>query len=172
VVDRVTADAAQTFDEVLSSLDYPMFIVTTVAVDDGERSGCLVGFATQCSIHPPRFLAGVSSLNHTARVAARADLLAVHLVPRRSRSVAELFGEETGDEIDKFGACTWTAGPGGVPLLDGCPVRFVGRIVDTVELGDHRGYVLDPLMAEGEVSSSDDYLRFQDLKDMPPGHPA
>jgi flavin reductase (DIM6/NTAB) family NADH-FMN oxidoreductase RutF len=52
------AAAEQTFRELVAQLDYPMFIAT-VATDE-ERAGCLIGFATQCSIHPPRFLAGIS----------------------------------------------------------------------------------------------------------------
>ena len=46
--------AAGAFDELMGELDYPMFIVT--AAREGERAGCLVGFATQTSIHPSRFL--------------------------------------------------------------------------------------------------------------------
>ena len=42
-------------------LDYPMFIVTTRAGD--ERSGCLVGFASQVSIRPRRFLVGLSNID-------------------------------------------------------------------------------------------------------------
>ena len=41
----------------------------TVAVGE-ERAGCLVGFASQVSIHPPRFLVGLSVNNRTYRVAA------------------------------------------------------------------------------------------------------
>jgi flavin reductase (DIM6/NTAB) family NADH-FMN oxidoreductase RutF len=93
------------------------------------------------------------------------------VVPRAATPVASLFGQQTGDEVDKFEDCAWTSGPGGVPLLDDCPVRFVGRIVDAHDLGDHCGYVLEPVLAEGRASS-DDYLRFQDLKGMEPGHPA
>ena len=39
-----------TFNSLVGDLDYPMFIVTACA--DGERSGCLIGFATQASIDP------------------------------------------------------------------------------------------------------------------------
>ena len=45
--------------ELVSELDYPMFIVT--CADERERAGCLVGFATQCSIDPPRFLVCLST---------------------------------------------------------------------------------------------------------------
>ena len=88
------------FDRLIGMLDYPMFVVTTRA--DDELSGCLVGFATQTSIHPRRFLVGLSRSNHTCGVAARSDYLAVHVVARRHIGLARLFGGETGDRIDKF----------------------------------------------------------------------
>src|SRR5919107_3798104 len=133
-----TEDAVKTFTSLMGELDYPMFIVTTVA-DDGERSGCLIGFATQISINPPRFLTGLSNKNHTYRVSQRAEHLGVHFVPADGEDVAELFGGETGDEVDKFARCEWYEGPHGVPLVDGCPNRFVGRIIERVNFGDHVG---------------------------------
>ena len=70
----------EAFEKLVSMLDYPMYIVTTQA--DDERAGCLVGFTSQVSIGPPRFLVGLSERNHTFRVAQRATHLAVHLLPR------------------------------------------------------------------------------------------
>src|ERR1700752_2184629 len=96
----------KTFTSLMGELDYPMFIVTTVAAD-GERSGCLIGFAPQISIDPPRFLVGLSDKTRTFRVAARADHLAVHFVPSDGEALAELFGGQTGDEVDKFARCAW-----------------------------------------------------------------
>src|SRR3954447_21047402 len=92
--------------ELISELDYPMFIVTASA--GGERAGCLVGFATQCSIDPLRFLVCLSDKNRTFRVAQRAEMLAVHLVPEEAEWLAELFGSQTGDRVDKFSRCPWT----------------------------------------------------------------
>ena len=73
----------------------------------------------------------------------------MHVIPRDCDEMARLFGHETGDDVDKFAVCAWTRGPGGVPLLDACPVRFVGRVLDRRDLGDHTGYVLEPVLAEG-----------------------
>src|SRR3954451_15624062 len=103
-------DTDRTFTSLMCELDYPMFIVTTVA-PDGERSGCLIGFATQISIDPPRFLVGLSDKNRTYRVARRAEHLAVHFVPEDGEELAELFGGETGDEIDKCSRCAWHEAP-------------------------------------------------------------
>jgi len=145
-----------------------MFIATVAA--DGERSGCLIGFATQSSISPPRFLAGISDKNRTFRVARHAETMAIHLVPDNAGELANLFGGETGDEIDKFERCAWHEGPDGVPLLDDCPNRFVGRIVERVDFGDHTGMVLEPFVAE--VQEDIDQLTFHRAKRIDPGHEA
>jgi flavin reductase (DIM6/NTAB) family NADH-FMN oxidoreductase RutF len=59
-----------------SDLEYPMVIVTAAA--NGERSGCLVGFHSQCSIEPLRWAVWISRVNHTWPVARAARVLGVH----------------------------------------------------------------------------------------------
>ncbi len=156
------------FNQVMTGVDYPMFVVTTT--DGRERAGCMVGFSTQTSVHPPRMLVCLSQKNHTHQVALRADLLAVHVLDPDDGPLAELFGGETGDRVDKFARTEWVEGPGGVPLLDACPRRFVGRVLARFDLGDHTGLLLEPLLAEGGATRP--ALGFQDVKDVDPGHPA
>lgn len=79
-----------------------MFVVTAADAGTGERAGCLVGFATQCSIVPLRFLVCLSRTNRTHRVASRSRSLAVPVLGAEQRDLAVLFGEQTGDEIDKI----------------------------------------------------------------------
>jgi flavin reductase (DIM6/NTAB) family NADH-FMN oxidoreductase RutF len=162
------APVEKTFQQLVAQLDYPMFIVTVAAA--GERAGCLVGFATQCSIHPPRFLAGLSDKNRTYRVARTAASVAVHLVPEDATELAELFGGRTGDEIDKFAHCAWRPGPDEVPLLDDCPNRFVGRVLERIDFGDHAGLVLEPVFAEADDEGAQ--LGFHRAKRIEPGHEA
>jgi flavin reductase (DIM6/NTAB) family NADH-FMN oxidoreductase RutF len=137
----------EAFDELMSALGERALIVT--ARHGETTAGCLIGFATQTSIEPRRFLVCLSDRNHTYRVAARgAEHLGVHLVPPGRMDLAELFGGETGDETDKLARCAWHEGPGGVPLLDGCPDRFAGRVVDRHPLGDHVGFLLEPVAVD------------------------
>jgi len=154
--------------KLVTRLEYPMYVVTVVA--RGERSGCLVGFGTQTSIHPERFLACISRKNHTFPVASEADLLAVHFLSNdpRERELAVLFGSETGDRVDKFKGVAWHEGPGGVPLLDDIPNRLVGRVLDRLDLGDHVGFLLEPVAAD--LSPGFDELGFQEAKGIEPGH--
>jgi flavin reductase (DIM6/NTAB) family NADH-FMN oxidoreductase RutF len=145
-----------------------MFIVTAAGAG-GERAGCLIGFATQCSIKPPRFLACISKENRTFDVVTKAETVVVHFLGRAQRPLAELFGGETGDEVDKFELCRWEPGPAGVPVLEGVPGWFAGRVLERHDLGDHLGLWLEPIVAEDNGGPLD--LGFQDAKQIHPGHP-
>ena len=162
------AAAEEEFTRLVSKMDYPMFLVTTVGAD-GHKAGCLVGFATQCSIDPPRFLIALSDKNHTYRTAQTASHLGVHILDRDDTPLAQLFGGETGDEVDKFARCDWTEGPHGIPIMDEVGSWFVGRIVERVVLGDHTGHIVEPVAAH---PADVEHLEFSDAKDIDAGHSA
>lgn len=159
---------AEAFHDLVGGLDYPMFIATTRAGD--EMAGCLVGFATQCSIDPPRFLICLSDKNRTCRVARAADALAVHFVPASAQPLAELFGGETGDEVDKFARCEWRESRDGPPILSECDNWFVGAILARHDLGDHVGFLLDP--TESHSGTPLDEFTFHRARCIEPGHEA
>jgi flavin reductase (DIM6/NTAB) family NADH-FMN oxidoreductase RutF len=159
----------EAFEKLVSLLDYPMFVVTTRS--DGERAGCLVGFASQVSIHPQRFLVGLSKRNRTYRVAESADHLAVHLLDRRHRDLARLFGSETGDETDKFARCSWHRGPHDLPILDDAAGWFAGAVLSRYDLGDHVGFLLEPLTGSAP-ERFEQLVTFADVRDLEPGHEA
>ena len=163
--------STEEFDAFVEGLDYPVFVVT--AYDGRDRAGCLVGFATQVSIDPPRLLVCLSEANRTLRVAMGSELLAVHVLGADDHAIAAHFGGETGDEVDKFVDVRWQAGPGGVPLLDDLPRVLIGRVVARVPFGDHVGHVLEPLVERDEAGDEDgDVLTLRDVGDVEPGHPA
>jgi flavin reductase (DIM6/NTAB) family NADH-FMN oxidoreductase RutF len=160
---------AEAFEKLVSRLDYPLLIATTVSA--GEPSGCVVGFATQSSIDPPRFLVCISDKNRTYRALQGSDAMAVHVVPRDGRPLVELFGAETGDDADKFAGCDWHEGPEGLPVIDGCPSWFAGRILERHRVGDHVAHLVEPFAAEvGEDDTG--FFPFSGAKDLEPGHEA
>lgn len=161
-------EVAGTFDALVGGLDYPMFIVTAAA--GGEREGCLVGFATQSSIDPPRFLVCLSKNNRTYRMAKGVDSVAVHMVPEDATDLVELFGGETGDDVDKFERASWSEGPDGLPLLDACPSWFAGRVLGWLDCGDHEAVLLDPFAAHN--GHGDEPFPFHRAKRIDPGHEA
>jgi flavin reductase (DIM6/NTAB) family NADH-FMN oxidoreductase RutF len=156
------------FDELVADLDAAMLIVTTTA--GGERAGCLVGFATQCSIDPPLFIVCVSKRNRTFDVARRARAIAVHVPARDDIELAELFGGETGDEIDKFERCKWSEGPRGLPILDGVASWFTASVVTEHDAGDHQAFLVEPeeVRRDGDLEP----LRLHAAMRIDPGHEA
>jgi flavin reductase (DIM6/NTAB) family NADH-FMN oxidoreductase RutF len=158
--------AGEVFGAIARSLDYPMFVVTAAAGE--RREGCVIGFATQTSVHPGRFLACLSRANATYRLAQGAEALAVHVLGREQRALVELFGGQTGDEVDKFASCAWHPGPHGLPILDGCASWFAGSILSRHDLGDHEGFLLEAIEGHHEPG---ELLYFHDVQDIEPGHP-
>lgn len=159
----------QPFHHLVAGIDYPMFIVTTEA--DGERSGCLVGFVTQGSINPARMVVMLSRNNHTYRVAERASELVVHFLHQGNHDLADLFGEETGDDVDKFAQCQWShverVGP---PVLAGTRGFAAGPILDRMDGGDHVAHLVEVVAAR--VDGDGPQLAFSTVRDMQAGHEA
>ncbi|WP_313675366.1 flavin reductase family protein [Mycolicibacterium sp.] len=161
---------AEAFGNITGALDYPMFVVTTRVGE--HRTGCLVGFTSQVSIRPPRFLVGLSKRNHTYRIASLgATHLAVHLLTREHRELARLFGSLTGDKVDKFARCDWWAGPEGLPILSDAAAWFAGRVLSRVDLGDHLGHLTEPV-AGCSPKQLTNLVTFSDVRDLDPGHEA
>jgi flavin reductase (DIM6/NTAB) family NADH-FMN oxidoreductase RutF len=157
--------------QLCASLDFPMAVVT--AFDGHEPSGCLVGFHTQCSITPHRWLVCISTANHTYRVAAASEWLVLHLLRDDQHPLAQLFGGVTEDAIaphEKFEQCAWHPGPGGVPVLAGCD-WVAGRVLERIEVGDHVAHVLD-ITEIGMDHAQAPQLGSQHARDIHPGHPA
>jgi flavin reductase (DIM6/NTAB) family NADH-FMN oxidoreductase RutF len=153
------------FDQLMEMLDHPVFVVTTQA--DGQPSGCLVNFATQISVRPPRFLVGIPQNSHNRGLASRFEYLAVHVLSQRGHGLAELFGDETVDQPDKFRRCSWRAGPRGMPILDDAAAWFVARALHWSDIGDHVCNLLEPVAAWAP-ESSEDLLYLSDFDDLEP----
>lgn len=155
------------FDDLMSMLDSPVFVVTTAA--DGVPSGCLVAFGTQTSVQPPSFMVGLPFSSGTHEVGSRSEYLAVHVLPRSQEVLAELFGN---CPDDPFGHCSWRAGPLGMPILDDAAAWFVGRTVSRSPVADHVAYLLEPVAAWAP-ENADELLYLSDLdEEFEPGQEA
>jgi flavin reductase (DIM6/NTAB) family NADH-FMN oxidoreductase RutF len=158
------------YDALMADADTTLVVVT--AAYRGERAGCLVGFQCQCSIEPARHAIWLSKANHTCRVALQASHLGVHFLDRADHELARRFGEQTGDEIDKFDGWETIDGPDGVPLLVACPDRLVGRRRTAMDDGsDHICFVVEPIEVQ-RARRTRDPMRVADAADLTAGHAA
>jgi flavin reductase (DIM6/NTAB) family NADH-FMN oxidoreductase RutF len=154
-------------DTFTSCVESSLYVVTTAA-PDGQMAGCLVGFVTQCSIVPTRFLFCLSKENHTYAVAGRSSCVALHLLGEDQLEMASLFAEETGDSVDKFRYCRWHPGRGGAPILDDCPSWVEGSILERYDVGDHQANVMSPLDGNARPVR---VMTYQSAPSLRPGHP-
>jgi flavin reductase (DIM6/NTAB) family NADH-FMN oxidoreductase RutF len=157
--------------DMMGSLDPSMVVVT--ACDGRERDGCLVGFSTQCSIDPARYLVCLSKANRTYELARSSSCLVVHVLrdDPRDRALAEHFGGRTEhDHADKLADVDWRPGPDGAPVLADCD-WFAGRVIACHDLGDHVGFVLDVSDADGD-GVDEPPLRFRAVQHVDAGNPA
>jgi flavin reductase (DIM6/NTAB) family NADH-FMN oxidoreductase RutF len=68
----------------------------------------------------------------------------------------------------RFSRCRWHLDPSGAPILDDCGRWFVSRILWRRELGDHVGFLLEPIAAHAEGSARS--LLFSQVRHLDPGH--
>lgn len=157
----------EAFGTLSSALDYPMFVVT--AASGEERGGCLVGFASQCSIDPARFLVCLSRKNHTYRVATGAPISPCTCsapissrwpsssAPRRA-TMSTSSTSAAGRRGRRVSRCSTTA-----------PTASWGRVVDRVDAGDHVGFVLDVVEASASDLGPSDLSAGAPPRAWPPG---
>ncbi len=165
----VANDGPDDLKAFFARVDYPFYIVTVRAAD-AEMSGCLAGFVTQCSIDPPNFLVCISKRNHTLAVAEHSSGMGLHLLGDDQVDLARLFGEETGDVVDKFASVDWRLGSTGAPLLVDSAVSMEGQILGHFSVGDHEAFLMRGVRAVpgGHVG----LLTYRGAPPLHPGHPA
>ncbi|EUA33987.1 putative flavin reductase domain, FMN-binding protein [Mycobacterium xenopi 3993] len=58
-----------------------------------------------------------------------------------------------------------------MPILDDAIAWFVGKTLSRIDLGDHVGYLLEPVAATA-ADRSEALVSFSDVADLQPGHEA
>jgi flavin reductase (DIM6/NTAB) family NADH-FMN oxidoreductase RutF/anti-sigma regulatory factor (Ser/Thr protein kinase) len=168
-IDDRSSHAKRALEQLTERADATMIVVT--AAYRGERAGCLVGFHSRCSIDPVRHAVWLSKANHTCRVAIQATHLGIHFLGTEDRDLARLFGEQTGDETDKFARCDVMDGAHGVPMLSACPDQIVAQRLTAMDDGsDHVCFIVEPVDAHRGADRTP--MRLSDVSDLEPGHAA
>ena len=122
--------------------------------------------------HPPTELPGLhlETQPHAAGGRARATGMGLHLLGEDQEDMARLFGEETGDLVDKFAAVDWRLGSTGAPLLVESAVCLEGQT-----LGHSRSAITRASCCAAVCSVAGGHaglLTYRDAPPLEPGHPA
>jgi flavin reductase (DIM6/NTAB) family NADH-FMN oxidoreductase RutF len=128
-------------------LDTTACVVTTAHA--GRPAGCLVTYVTPASVTAarPRLVVLTSHENLTHELVERSGVLAVHPLARGQEEWVRHFGFQSGRTVDKFAGLAWQPGETGAPLLADAVGWLEGRVLDSMDCGDHTARLVDPLAA-------------------------
>jgi flavin reductase (DIM6/NTAB) family NADH-FMN oxidoreductase RutF len=131
----------------LDRLDTTVCVATTIW--EGRPAGCIVTYVTPASITAarPRLVVLTSHENLTHELMERSGVVALHPVARGQEEWVRYFGFQSGRDVDKFAGVEWTPGETGAPLLADALGYVEGRVLDTLDCGDHTARVVEPLAA-------------------------
>ncbi len=132
-------------DAVFDRLDTSGCVVTSA--HNGRKDGCFVSFVAPASLDPQRMLVLTSHENLTHDIVDASGVLAVHILGSGNLAWVELFGHKTGREVDKFAGLTWREGMTGSPLLPDAVGWVEGRVLQSLDCGDHTARLVEPLSA-------------------------
>jgi flavin reductase (NADH) len=129
----------QAFKDALAHWPSGVTIVTTQA--DGIVHGMTVSSFSSVSLDPPLVLVCAFRGSHTRELIGRSRRFAVNILAEGQDALATRFaGRRPADEspLDGVG---WTAGRGGVPLLDGAAAVLECAVASAHEEGSHTVFV-------------------------------
>ncbi len=96
--------------------------------------------------------------------------MGLHLLGEEQVDLARLFGEETGDLVDKFASVDWRLGCTGAPLLVDTAVSMEGDILGHFSVGDHVAFLMRAVRSV--AGGHRGILTHRGAPPLEPGHPA
>jgi flavin reductase (DIM6/NTAB) family NADH-FMN oxidoreductase RutF len=94
----------------------------------------------------------------------------LHLLLDGQANPPRLFGEETGDLVDKFASVDWRLGSTGAPLLVDAAVSMEGRTLGHFSVGDHEAFLMRGVRSV--AGGRPGLLTYRSTPPLTPGHPA
>ena len=108
--------------------------VVTTRTGAGEPVGFTANSFTSVSLDPPLLLVCPGRHLSSFPVFEQAESFGVSVLAEGQERVSNLFATGTGD---RFSQCGWSAGPDGVPLIEGRAAGFVCAVHERIGAGDH-----------------------------------
>ena len=115
-------------------------IVTSIDHEAGP-AGMAANSFTSVSLEPPLVLISVDRGADSYRALESSGRYAVHILGAHQEDLCRRFARSELSGSEKLRGTSWSAGLGGVPLLDDFLARFQCRVVNAIPGGDHVVYL-------------------------------
>lgn len=155
----MSADAVRA---VLDRLDSSGCVLTTA--HDGRRSACFATYVIAAGLRNQRVLVLTSHENLTHELVERSGVLAVHLVPREREDWVERFGFRSSRYVDKLAGLEWREGMTGVPILAAALGYLEGRVIGSLDCGDHTARLVEPVAGDLLLPDAEPLTMFDILR--------
>jgi len=114
------------------------FVTGVTIITTSDAAGAPVGLTANSfnsvSLDPPMVLFSLALDSTSLDSFRQASWWAVHILAADQEALSNRFARR---DADKFEGVPYTAGPGGIPLLDGFSARFICHSAFEYEGGDH-----------------------------------
>jgi 3-hydroxy-9,10-secoandrosta-1,3,5(10)-triene-9,17-dione monooxygenase reductase component len=146
--------ASDTFRQVMGRFATGISVVTTF---DGEAPvGITVNALSSVSLDPPLVMVALDRSRFITPMVRSAGRYAVNVLGEGQQALSDCFAHApVSPGRENFCGATWSAGPTGLPLLDGAIATLECTVVQTFSAGDHDLFIgrvdaLDAPVAEAD----------------------
>ncbi|WP_232676204.1 flavin reductase family protein [Nocardioides sp. R-C-SC26] len=123
---------------------FPTGVTAVTAIDaDGECAALTVNSFTSVSLEPAQVLFCIGTSASSYPLISRATRVAVHVLRQDQEEIARRFATSGVTAAEKLAGVSWSAGPGGVPVLPDTSATLLGTVGDRIHSGDHVIVLLD-----------------------------
>ena len=122
----------------LFNLSYGLYVLT--AREDGRDCGCIVNTVTQLTENPTRIALSVNKQNFTNEVIQRTGVFNISVLTEAAPM--DLFGFQSGRDVDKFAGRTDPASENGLRYIGGPANALIsGKVEQAIDCGTHMLYI-------------------------------
>jgi len=152
----VTPDSLEAFKQAFRRLAAGVSAVTSLA-PGGRPVGFTATSVASLAAVPPLATFNMARISTAWPAMTVGNRVAIHMLGVRNRDLAQ---KMAGDHDLRFDGDHWTAGPHGLPILDGVPAWMLGRIVEVHPV--HQNAVVVVEIEDGELGTEDAALIYHE----------
>ena len=121
----------------------------------GRKTGLLASWIQQASFEPPQVTVAVNKSRYLNDWLAADSAVTINQVSKSDNRLFKHFGKGFEPDEDAFAELDTCAADNGLPLLTNALASMEGRVVSTMEAGDHIIYLVEITSAAVSETSAD-----------------
>lgn len=146
---------AEAVSPVIARIPSGVFIIT-LADGAGRETGLLASWVQQAAFDPPMITVAINRKRYAHEWLERHPYLAAHVVGESQKFLLKQFGRGFGPDEPAFEGQAIRRNAHGVPLLEAALGTLEGRVVGSIETGDHVVYAVELTAAHAGPSFADE----------------